>query len=241
MCAGPLPSAGTRTGGWRVLSHGSGSHAGAASPTARIRCLPGAVATRRPAPRVPRRAVIRKRRAQARFERPLELASELQETGIPFPVVAHPGETLIVQLVAAVERQLQVLVGQHLVCADGRNPEEARRTREGLDHRVAHRTPGGRKLRPGAAIAPTSRIPRQPSRAGRRDEQGSSATPTSALDSLGLRLSRRHRNAACVHHYRPSLVQSGSASGPASVETGGPGPNRGVPDEGPHKLTRSGD
>ena len=67
-------------------------------------------------------ALVRERRAQALFERPLQHAAELQEAGIPFPLVAHACETLIMQLVAAVERQLEVLVGEDLVGADGAEP-----------------------------------------------------------------------------------------------------------------------
>ena len=70
------------------------------------------------------------------------------------------------QLVAAVQGQLEVLVAQDLVCAYGRDLEETRRTRERFEHSMTHRTPGGRKFRRWAAIAPT---PGQPGRAGRRE------------------------------------------------------------------------
>ena len=61
---------------------------------------------------------------------------------MPFPVVAYACEPLIMQLVTAVERQLEVLVGEHLVGADARSSEEPGRMRKCFDHRMADRTSG---------------------------------------------------------------------------------------------------
>ena len=85
-------------------------------------------------------ALVRERQAQTLFERPLQHAAELQETGIPFPVVAYACEPLIMQLVTAVERQLEVLVGEYLVGADAWSSEGPDRMRKCLDHRMADRT-----------------------------------------------------------------------------------------------------
>ncbi len=85
-------------------------------------------------------ALIRERQAQTLFERPLQHAAELQETGIPFPVVAYAREPLIMQLVTAVERQLEVLIDEYLVGADARSSEGPDRMRKCLEHRMADRT-----------------------------------------------------------------------------------------------------
>ena len=46
---------------------------------------------------------------------------------MPFPVVAYACEPLIMQLITAVERQLEVLIGEYLVGADVRSSEGAGR------------------------------------------------------------------------------------------------------------------
>ena len=103
-------------------------------------------------------AVVRERRTQTRFERSLELAAELQETGIPFPVVADACEALIMQLVAAVERQLEILVGENVVRPDAGGSERTGRPRKCLDHCVTDRASGRREVRPAGEdlpVAPT--------------------------------------------------------------------------------------
>jgi hypothetical protein len=57
-------------------------------------------------------ARIRKLCAQEALEAALEVAAETEDLWLPLPEVGNPGESLIVQLVTATERELAVIVGE---------------------------------------------------------------------------------------------------------------------------------
>ena len=165
-------------------------------------------------------AVVRKQGTEPRLERLLELVSEVQETWVPLPVVAHVGEPLVVQLVAAIERQLQVLIGKDLLSPESRNLEGAGRARQRLDHGITDRTSGGGQLRPDI-FTPRSGRPtthrRLPPRVPEAHRHACAEFVSSGLVRSRL-WSTTHR---CSCSPLPSpVIQSGSASGPGLVILG---------------------
>ena len=44
--------------------------------------------------------------AQAAFEAAFEISAKTEDLRVPFPLVRHPGETLVVQFIGAIEREL---------------------------------------------------------------------------------------------------------------------------------------
>src|ERR1039458_4841256 len=129
--------------------------------------------------------------SQPAYKATLELGTEAEKPGIPFP--AGIGDRDIVQLVAKVESHLEVVVTQLVASGDWwRRAERSRSHLECRDHEVAERPPGCRKshavwrsLRSAERLALGAPIGCHPSRPCR----GSSGT---TIDPKSTRLNSRH-------------------------------------------------
>jgi hypothetical protein len=83
--------------------------------------------------------------AQLSLECCLQLTSKFKEGGLPFPFVTYAGQTLIVQFVAAVQRELQILIEEYLIRAYCWHTQSVRLKAKGGDHVFAHWSSGVRK------------------------------------------------------------------------------------------------
>ena len=89
-------------------------------------------------------------RAQGPLEHALDLAAQREQPGLPLAVVGDAGEAAVVQLVAAVEGELEVVavgVGVGGVGAQGRLAAQRG------EHRGRERAPGARQRRTGQLVA----------------------------------------------------------------------------------------
>ena len=151
------------------------------------------------------------------FEGLLQLAPQLQKTGIPFPVVADVCEALVVQFVAAIEGQLEVLVGEDVVCPDGSLKVAVPATAPSSLR--DSRSPGGRELRSGTGTFGRARPQPMFDETDARARGGCRTTHHPyRLRLFCIAVLIPAILSARVHRYRLSLIQSVSASGPGAGE-----------------------
>ena len=172
-------------------------------------------------------------RTQRRLEGRLQAGAQAQQARVPLPALVDPGQPAVVQLVAEVERELQVVVRQRVVgraraAAGGRRATRAGRRAggPGARRRADHALRGERAWRPRGT--PPAGSPSQsgaPARALRRASPPGSARPASAATAAApppSAATRRWRSAPLTATRRtcarraPPRSRRGPRRGPSS-------------------------
>src|SRR3712207_3879530 len=88
-----------------------------------------------------------------RLEALLQRAAQREQRRLPLPALVDAGQAAVVQLVAEVQRELEVVVDQRVACLrDGDRLERMDRKRQRVEQRVGHRTPGPGKAQHGRTL-----------------------------------------------------------------------------------------